>query len=134
MNPLVLVVDDKTDEVDGFLEGLKRVGIATLCAKSAAEGIELARATLPAIVVSALDLPGMSGIGLLEELKNSAETRWTCVILTHTDWRSERGHFNSWSQPTKSGWTADMHWMKPYEPEWVTWIQNILRMLRVPSG
>jgi DNA-binding response OmpR family regulator len=63
-NPLVLAVDDEIEILDLIALALNQSGCRTIKALSAEEALRLARETEPDVLVTDLDLPGMSGFQL----------------------------------------------------------------------
>ena len=128
----VLVVDDEVEEMREFVRNLEAEGIPTLITDSAESALTIALEHRPALIIADLDMPGKSGHELLEDLSRHQETRHIFVILFHTHWEIDSKLINAWSKPTPSGRTADAHWVKPANSEWVTWVQNLLpRILRM---
>ncbi len=152
----VLIVDDEPQEVESVLDGLRDIGVSTLFARSGEEALGLAVEHHPALIVSDLDMPGMTGHELMEQLHLNPQTRGIPIILFHTEWTvpplgwprlgcspfrlyfpRHRGPLpiNSWSRPTPSGRTADAHWGKPINTdEWVSQVRRFLVALQQPTS
>jgi CheY-like chemotaxis protein len=81
--PTILVVDDEP-LMRLLLESLlQRVGLAVIHANDAAEAIERAKAELPDLIVSNIEMPGMDGYELLQVIRALPETaRIPFVIWT----------------------------------------------------
>ena len=75
----ILVVDDASmfRELESLF--LARSG-RVITAPSGAEALEMARRERPEVVVTDLDMPGMSGDALCKEIRNDGELRHTPVI------------------------------------------------------
>ncbi len=65
----ILVADDDRNTVDAMREGLEDEGYTVFCAGSGTEGLELARAKKPDLVLTDLMMPGMDGLVFLKTLK-----------------------------------------------------------------
>ena len=107
--PTVLVVEDdpvilRLLEVNFELEGYR-----VLVAHDGAEGIEVARAEQPDVVISDIMMPKVSGIELVEALKADAATSTIPVILLSA--KAQTGDL-------KAGMDAgaDDYVTKPFEP------------------
>jgi PAS domain S-box-containing protein len=77
----VLYVEDNVANVTfmaDLLGGFENLRLVT--APTAEVGIELARAEHPAVIIMDINLPGMSGLDALQELRADAQTRETPVI------------------------------------------------------
>ena len=65
----ILVADDDRNTAEAMREGLEDEGYAVICASSGSEGLELARAKKPDLVLTDLMMPGMDGLVFLKTLK-----------------------------------------------------------------
>jgi DNA-binding NtrC family response regulator len=65
----VLVADDDRNTALALKEGLEDEGYAVYCAASGTEGLEIARARRPDLVLTDLMMPGMDGLVFLKTLK-----------------------------------------------------------------
>src|SRR5512137_81213 len=65
----ILVADDDKNTSAAMREGLEDEGYVVLCAGSGTEGLELARAKKPDLVLTDLMMPGMDGLVFLKTLK-----------------------------------------------------------------
>ena len=77
----VLIVDDETDVTEVISFWLRREGFRVLTASEAAEGLALARAEHPDMVLLDVMMPGISGWEMLERLKASDETKSIPVVM-----------------------------------------------------
>src|SRR5688500_16412028 len=77
---LVLVVDDDADTLDLFTTALAQAGLQTAGARDGAEAIQKAMATLPEVIVTNLQLPGVDGWTLTRRLKSNARTKHIPII------------------------------------------------------
>ncbi|WIM04936.1 MAG: response regulator [Candidatus Nitricoxidivorans perseverans] len=96
--PMVLVVDDDPRSVELFAAHLAHANYRVLRAGAGAEGLTLARAELPDLIVLDLMMPEMSGFEVVERLKEDPATAAipvlivTAKILTDEDRRALNGH------------------------------------------
>ena len=107
--PTVLVVEDdpvilRLLEVSFELEGFR-----VLLANDGAEGIELARAHLPDVIVTDIVMPRTSGLELLTALTEDPDTKAIPIILL-----SAKAQTNDLELGLDSG--ADDYITKPFEP------------------
>jgi two-component system cell cycle response regulator DivK len=77
---LVLIVEDNERNLKLVRDVLQAKGYATLEAGTAEQGLELARARGPALILMDIHLPGMSGIEALRALRAEAATAAIPVI------------------------------------------------------
>jgi CheY-like chemotaxis protein len=71
----VLVVEDNTLNLELTTELLGGRGYIVLKARTAEEGLRLARAERPSLILLDIRLPGMDGMAAVRALKRDAETR-----------------------------------------------------------
>jgi two-component system response regulator HydG len=69
MKKTILVADDDKNTAEAMREGLEDEGYAVICAGSGTEGLEVARAKKPDLVLTDLMMPGMDGLVFLKTLK-----------------------------------------------------------------
>jgi two-component system cell cycle response regulator DivK len=74
MNP-ILIVEDNEKNLKLLRDVLQVKGYATLEARTATEGLRLAREALPCLVLMDIQLPDLSGIAALLELRADPLTR-----------------------------------------------------------
>jgi len=79
MNP-ILIVEDNEKNLKLVRDLLQAKGYATLEAGSAEEGLALARAHDPGLILMDIHLPGMNGIEALKALRAEAATAAIPVI------------------------------------------------------
>jgi DNA-binding NtrC family response regulator len=65
----ILVADDDRNTAAALKEGLEEEGYAVFCAGSGTEGLEIARAKRPDLVLTDLMMPGMDGLVFLKTLR-----------------------------------------------------------------
>jgi len=78
---LILAIDDEKDILKLVQYNLEREGHQVLCAKSGEEGLELARAKKPDLILLDLMLPGMDGLEVCKVLRSNKETRHIPVLM-----------------------------------------------------
>ena len=77
---LILIVEDNEKNLKLVRDVLQVKGYATIEAVNAEDGIELASARKPDLILMDIQLPGMSGIDALKVLRNNAGTASIPVI------------------------------------------------------
>jgi len=77
---LILIVEDNQMNAKLLRDVLGAQGYEIEEAVMAEDGIEIARARVPALILMDIQLPGMSGIEALQELKKDASTDTIPVI------------------------------------------------------
>jgi two-component system cell cycle response regulator DivK len=91
---LILIVEDNPMNLKLAQDLLESEGYRTLCAGNAEEGIELAAAHAPDLVLMDVQLPGMDGDEALELLRDRAETSAIPVVaLTAFAMKDDRARF-----------------------------------------
>ncbi len=78
--PTVLLVDDNVDSRDMYREALEYAEYRVEDAEDGEEGLSLALALVPAVVVLDLSMPVMDGYTLARELKKDERTRHIPLI------------------------------------------------------
>jgi two-component system cell cycle response regulator DivK len=90
----VLLVEDNEKSMKLFRDVLHATGYATLEASTAEEAVALALAHLPALVLMDVQLPGMSGVEALAQLRQDERTSSIPVLaLTAQAMRGDRERF-----------------------------------------
>jgi len=74
-NELILIVEDNSKNLKLVRDTLQVKGYQTLEAETGEEGVQLARERRPALILMDIQLPGMSGIEALGELRADPTTR-----------------------------------------------------------
>ncbi len=91
---LILIVEDNERNMKLFRDVLQAKGYATLEAANAEDGLELAAAHLPTLVLMDVQLPGMDGVEALGRLRGDASTAAIPVLaLTAQAMRGDRERF-----------------------------------------
>jgi CheY-like chemotaxis protein len=79
--PLVLLVDDSADSRELYAEMLRKAGYRVLEAADGVEGLAMAFAELPALVVMDLWMPDLDGWEVTRRLKADARTGEIPVVV-----------------------------------------------------
>ncbi|MBI4408067.1 MAG: sigma-54-dependent Fis family transcriptional regulator, partial [Gemmatimonadetes bacterium] len=88
MNQRILVVDDDASIRQTFQEHLQDLGYLIETAESAEQALNRLAAFDPALVITDVRMPGLSGIALLERIKAAAPELAVLVMTAHEDMRS----------------------------------------------
>jgi CheY-like chemotaxis protein len=80
-NRKALVVDDEFHIVQVVSIKLKNNGFDVVTAENGSDGYELASETLPDIIVSDYQMPIMSGVEMIQKLRQNPETAHIPVIM-----------------------------------------------------
>ena len=80
MNNKILVVEDNSLNLELVTDLLEAAGFSVASARTAEEGLRLARATLPDLILMDLSLPGMDGLAATRTLKADPATAHLPVI------------------------------------------------------
>ena len=79
--PTILLADDEAHITCVLAQRLRTAGFAVVAARDGEEAFDLALKTRPAVVVTDLQMPRMSGLELALRLKEAASTSGTPVIM-----------------------------------------------------
>jgi two-component system, OmpR family, alkaline phosphatase synthesis response regulator PhoP len=77
----ILVVDDEVHIVQVVAIKLRNNGFEVITAENGAEGLELALQERPDLIVSDFQMPVMSGLEMIENLRAKPETRDIPVVM-----------------------------------------------------
>ena len=80
----ILIVDDSPTETFRFREILLRHGHDVLEATNGADGISLARAEQPQLILMDVVMPGMNGFQATRQLSRGAETKHIPIVIVST--------------------------------------------------
>ena len=78
--PTLLLIEDNEENRDGLSRRLRREGFEVLVAVDGRQGVEVARAAAPDLVLMDMSLPVLDGWEATRQLKAAAETRGAPVI------------------------------------------------------
>ena len=79
--PVILVVDDSPLVVESIKAILEPAGYVVLEACDGAEGLKLAAAKLPKLILLDMMMPGIDGVETLSRLKTNAKTESIPVLM-----------------------------------------------------
>jgi two-component system cell cycle response regulator DivK len=77
---LILIVEDNEKNRKLERDVLRFHGYRTVEAETGEDGVRLARASLPALILMDIQLPGISGIEALRRLRDDSETQGIAVM------------------------------------------------------
>jgi DNA-binding response OmpR family regulator len=80
-NPLALIIEDHQDAAVIFAEALKGADFEIEAIATGDVALERLAEITPAVVVLDLDLPRVSGIDILQHIRDDARLAKTCVII-----------------------------------------------------
>lgn len=80
----ILIVDDSPTETFRFREILQRHGHEVLEATNGADGISLARAEQPELILMDVVMPGMNGFQATRQLSRGADTKHIPIVIVST--------------------------------------------------
>ena len=95
MKELILIVEDNEKNLKLTRDLLRFHGFETIEARSAEDGITLARERRPRLVLMDIQLPGMDGVSALRALRDDAATSSIPVVaLTASVMKEDRERFD----------------------------------------
>jgi twitching motility two-component system response regulator PilH len=80
----ILIIDDSPTDTRVFSSVLERNGFVVLTAGSAEEGVDMARAELPDLILMDVILPGMNGFQATRALSRDPSTQHIPIIIVST--------------------------------------------------
>jgi len=108
-NDRILIIEDEPDILQLVEYNLKKEGYKTLTATTGEEGLAIARAELPDLIVLDLMLPGVDGLDVCRKLK--AETKTSAISIVMVTARNEEADI-----VTGLELGADDYLAKPFSP------------------
>ena len=81
----ILVIDDEKATLSMFRLFLDAYGYRVYTAENGAEGLEIFRKEKPAIVLTDIKMPGIDGLAVLQQIKQTAPQTAVIVITGHGD-------------------------------------------------
>lgn len=124
-SPRALVIDDSPDVHRLLQARLRNENLRLVSATSGAEGLRLAAADPPAIVLLDIEMPQMDGFEVLRALKDNAATQDVPVIILS-------GHSTMQDKVTAFDLGAVDYVTKPFEPtELRVRVRSALRLARL---
>ena len=89
MDNLVLIVEDSPTQALGLQATLKSAGLMAICATDGFMGLRRADQLRPALIVLDVEMPGIDGFKVCEELKRNPETASIPIIIFSRHDRNE---------------------------------------------
>ena len=80
----ILIIDDSPTETFRFKEILTKHGFATVEATNGADGVTLARAEQPDLILMDVVMPGVNGFQATRQITRDAKTKHIPVIIVST--------------------------------------------------
>ena len=122
----ILVADDEPDVLSLVALNLQRAGYDVLSAQDGEQALRLAREQLPSLMVLDVMMPGLSGLEVVKQLKQNAQTA-RIPILMLTARADEHDKVTGLEG-------ADDYVTKPFSPrEIVLRVQSVLRRIETPA-
>ena len=87
--PLALIIADSADNPEMLLTMLTGLGLSSLAASDGEEGLTMIRALRPDLVISAVSLPSIDGIQLMQTIRKGGQLAGVPWILTGSPDREE---------------------------------------------
>jgi two-component system phosphate regulon response regulator PhoB len=123
----ILVADDEPDVLSLVALNLQRAGYDVLNAQDGEQALRLAREQLPSLMVLDVMMPGLSGLEVVKQLKQNAQTA-RIPILMLTARADEVDRIVGFELG------ADDYVTKPFSPrEIVLRVQSVLRRIETPA-
>jgi len=88
----ILYVEDNEDNIYMLSARLQREGFEVSIARTGSEGVAMARAELPDLVIMDLVLPEMDGFDAARQLRDSSDTRHIPIIALSASVLPEHQH------------------------------------------
>jgi CheY-like chemotaxis protein len=121
----ILVVEDQEDNRQILSVYLEYVGYRVVSAVNGAEGVEIARAERPDLIVMDISMPVLDGYEALRLIRDDADLRDTPVIAL-------TAHALSTDREAVLAAGFDSYLAKPIEPRLV--VNEVQRMIGEPEG
>jgi CRP-like cAMP-binding protein/ActR/RegA family two-component response regulator len=80
----ILLIEEQQDTADNLRELLSLSNYAVICAADGRQGVKMAIAERPDLIISEVDLPVLDGFGVIHALQQYPDTRGTPVIILTT--------------------------------------------------
>ena len=107
---VVLVAEDDPHALSGYLEFLGRSGFAASGSADGQEALGIAVETVPDIVVTDINMPGLNGFGLAAALRADQRTRHVPIVGMTAHWTADIQ-----SEAQRAGFSAML--LKPCLPD-----------------
>lgn len=110
MSKTILIVDDSASMRQLVSFALKSAGYEVVAAVHGKDAVEKMKATKMDMVVTDLNMPEMDGIELIRNIRSSAASRFTPIVMLTTE--SQESKKQEGKQAGASAWLV-----KPFKPE-----------------
>ena len=80
-NKKILLIDDEVELVDVYASSLRNAGYIVFIAENGLLGLDIARAEKPDLILLDLKMPKMSGMEVLEKMKEDPELKNIKVVF-----------------------------------------------------
>lgn len=107
--PTILVAEDNAEQRTLYKELLAGAGYRVLEAADGSEAVEIARSSLPGLVLMDVTMPGTSGWNAVRTLKNDPATRPIPIIVV-------TGLASAWDRDASLASGCDEYLAKPVPP------------------
>jgi CheY-like chemotaxis protein len=125
---VVLVAEDDPHALSGYLEFLGRSGYVATGSANGKEALGLAVETVPDIVVTDINMPGLDGFGLAAALRADRRTRHVPLLGMTGHWNTEMQN-----EAARSGFSAML--LKPCMPaHLLAEVERVLRHARLMNA
>ena len=95
MSDLILIVEDNEKNMKLARDLIEYHGFAIVTADNAEDGLAIARAKIPQLILMDIQLPGMDGVTALAQLRSDAATAQVPVVaMTASVMREDRERFD----------------------------------------
>ena len=85
----ILVIEDENDQLENICFVLKQDGYETIDADDGRHGLEMARVYSPDLIICDINMPGLNGYEILEELRKNPKTAQIPFIFLTVFGRSD---------------------------------------------
>jgi CheY-like chemotaxis protein len=103
----ILIVEDNYDLQTMFARGFRRANYEVMVASSGQNALQILQDQRPDLIILDMNMPGMSGLEVLEHIRQAVELRDTKVIMV-------TGNLMAPNMPETAA--ADLLLMKPISP------------------
>lgn len=125
---VILVVEDDSHALSGYLEFLCRSGFAATGSRDGKEALGIAVATVPDVIVTDIMMPGLDGFALAAALRADRRTRQVPVLGMTGHWTTEIQN-----DAQRAGFSAML--LKPCLPaHMLAEVERVLRHSRLMSS
>lgn len=107
--PTILVAEDNADQRSLYVAVLTGVGYHVLEASDGAEAVEIARQSMPGLVLMDVTMPGTSGWNAVRTLKQDPQTHMIPIIVV-------TGLASTWDRDASIASGCDEYLAKPVQP------------------